>query len=351
MVRLCALCGEDVPGDACPRCGAPEPRWAPQRFDLYTMAGQLSLWLLGVAGGLACLLAAYAFCRGWIGPGDRIFRVIVGIVVVGIAVPAGIAFIYGSTAALLERTWVHPSVDGRCATATTRFGRLQSARGNGRTAERPVAVPANGLTGAEVFAHYGVLRRSLPMPYGLGNSPPRVDVALMATLLSLAGRGRLELRVSRDVTWFHDGRTVSRQERDHSVELRRTGALLPSAGADLFESSLMSVLVAPGVTLSPREGAAPYRAASVAPGPPGDAPWAQLAGAISAMSQGDPRFRRALRSRVEAATADVPPSRSAEAVCAELTATLDATGDRSLGAALLRRIEQGFSMRVPSPAA
>jgi hypothetical protein len=49
----------------------------------------------------------------------------------------------------------------------------------------------------------------------------------------------------------------------------------------------------------------------------------------------------------------LPPAaevRSAEAVCAELTAMLEATGDPRMGGMILRQIELGFAMRAPAPA-
>lgn len=352
MLRLCALCGEEVPrGCACPRCSAPEPRWEPAPRTFGDLLGKLFLWIAGTVSGLACLLAAAAFLHGWIGPGlgQRILQVVIGIVVVGAGVPVGLGLIWGSTISLFERSWMHPAINGRSAAATTRLGRVISASGGGRSPGPALTIPGNALSALEAFGHYGALRTEIPPVHGLRGSPPRVDVALLATLLSLAGRQRVQLRVTRDVNWSHDGQKLTRQEYPVGLELRRTDALPGSASRDFLEARLLDALATPTVSVAQAEPLQPYRAAAAVAETSQEAPWVRLPNAVCAMSKGDPRYRRETRVRLESMLPPGVELRPVGVVCAELAAMLDASGDPRIGGVILRQIELGFAMRDPVP--
>lgn|GEM_PF-1445865 len=351
-MRLCAQCGEEVPrGCACPRCSAPEPRWEPAPRTFGDLLGKLFLWVVGTISGLACLLAAAAFLHGWIGPGlgQRILQVVIGIIVVGAGVPVGLGLLWGSTINLLERSWMHPPINGRSAAATTRLGRVISAAGGGRFSGPALTIPGNALSALEAFAHYGALRTEIPTVHGLRGSPPRVDVALLATLLSLAGRQRLQLRVSRDVNWSHNGQKLTRQEHPVGLELRRTDALPGATSRDFLEARLLDAIEAPTVTVAQADPRLPYRAAAAVAETSQEAPWARLPQAVCAMSKGDPRYRRETRVRLESMLPPGAELRPAGAVCAELAAMLEASGEASIGGVILRQIELGFAMRDPVP--
>jgi hypothetical protein len=193
-----------------------------------------------------------------------------------------------------------------------------------------------------------VLRRAIPAKYGLANSPPRVDVALMAALLALAGRRRVQLRVTSAMSWSHDGKAVTRNEWAEGVEVRRTDALAAATSADPVEAVLLGAMAAPGARVFSQEGPLPYRAAAAAE-PDAEAPWARLPQVIFAIAGGDARFRRGLRAELTAAIEGSAPLRTSESVVDELVATLEAAGDRTLGATIVRQVEQGFSMRDPVP--
>lgn len=351
-MRLCAQCGEEVPrGCACPRCGAPEPRWEPAPRTFGDLLGKLFLWIAGTISGLACLLAAAAFLHGWIGPGlgQRILQVVIGIVVVGAGVPVGLGLIWGSTISLLERAWMHAPIHGRSAAATTRLGRVISASGGGRFPGPALTIPGNALSALEAFAHYGALRTEVPTMHGLRGSPPRVDVALLATLLSLAGRRRLQLRASRDVNWSHNGQKLTRQEHPVGLELRRTDALPGAASRDFLEARLLDAIEAPTVTVAQADPLQPYRAAAAVAEASQEAPWVRLPHAVCAMSKGDPRYRRETRVRLESMLPPGAELRPAGAVCAEIAAMLEACGEAGIGGVILRQIELGFAMRDPVP--
>jgi hypothetical protein len=353
VLRLCGQCGEEVPeGGGCRRCGAPSPRWerAPR-----TVGGALRgffIFLASAASGLMCLLAAFAFLHGWIGPGlgQRVLQVVVGVIVVGAGVPVGLGLVWNSLSGLFERSWTLPLTDGHSATATTRLGRLVSANGGGRFPGPALTIPGNALSGMEAFAHYGALRGGIPTRFGTLGSPPRVDLALLATLLSLAGRRRAQLRVTHQVVWSHNGQKLTRSEHPLSVEVRRADAL-PGASEDLLEARLLDALPAPRVTIAQADGALPYRAPAAVAETVAEAPWVGLPQTILAMSKGDPRYRRGLRLRLESRFPSREAERPAEQVSAELIAMLEATGDRTLGAVILRQLDLGFALRVPAPAA
>ncbi len=351
MVGLCPQCGEDVPGGGgCPRCHAPEPRWRVTPHSLRSVLVGFLEWFFMALGGAMCLLVAYAFCHDWIGPGlgQRILQVVLGVVVVGVGLPVGLMLLWSSFAGRFVRTWTHPTSEGRSASATTRFGRLLAANGAGRAIRAPLDVPANALTGLEAFAHYGVLRRAIPARYGLANSPPRVDVALMAALLALAGRRRVQLRVTSALSWSHDGKAVTRNEWAEGVEVRRTDALVAGTSVDPVEAVLLGALATPDARVFSQEGPLPYRAAAAAE-PDAEAPWARLPQVIFAIAGGDARFRRGLRAEFTAAIEGSAPLRTSESVADELVATLEAAGDRTFGATIVRQVEQGFAMRDPVP--
>ena len=351
MVRLCAWCGEEVPTRSrCPRCAAAEPTWEPTPSARGARLGSALSSLASIVSGLSCLLAAFALCYEWIGPdlGQRILQVAVAIVVVGFGVPVGIVLLANGITSLLDRRWIHPGVE---ATATTRWGRVRSASGGGRSAGPVLTVPGNTLSGRQAFTHYGALRATLAATFGLRTSPPRVDLALLAALLSLAGRRRVQLRLSRNVTWSHNGAKVARRVEPEGVEVRRIDALPEAASADLLEARLLDALASPTVSVVPAEGLLPYRVAAVVEATSAEAPWVPLPAVASAMSQGDPRFRRALRHRLESLTPTDDSASSAEAVWAELRSVLDATGEHSLGVVFVRQIAQGFAARGPAPVA
>lgn len=353
MLRLCGQCGEDVPpGGGCPRCGAPAPRWVPVRRKLVDVLGALFMWLAMTISGLACLLAAFAFLHGWIGPGlaQRILQVVIGVIVVGAGVPVGLMLLWGGTETLFERSWIHPPANGRGATAITRFGRVVSASGGGRAEGPMLTVPGNALSALETFGHYGALRTAIGSSQWLRGSPPRVDLALLASLLSLAGRQRVQLRVSRQVSWSHNGKKVSRHEQPVGVEVRRTDALSGAASEDFLEARLLDALAQPTVTIAQPDPVLPYRAAAVVATSAEEAPWIRLPQAIFAMSQGDPRYRRGLRVRLESMHPQGAAARSVDVVSEELLATMSATGNAWLGAVILHQLAQGFSMREPIPA-
>jgi hypothetical protein len=353
MLRLCAQCGEDVPeGGGCTRCGAPEPCWEPEPLTPGGVLRDLFAFLASAASGLMCLLAAFAFLYGWIGPGlgQRILQVVVGLIVVGAGVPVGLGLLWSSVSGVFERRWVHREINGRSALATTRLGRLVSASGGGRFPGPALTIPGNDLSALEAFAQYGVLRTEVPTVHGLRGSPPRVDVSLLATLLSLAGRHRLQLRVTRDVSWSRLGEKLTRHESPVALELRRTDALPGAASADFLAARLLDALEAPTVTVAQADPLLPYRAPAAVAETSREAPWVRLPQAIFALSKGDPRFRRETRVRLESMLPPAAEVRSAEAVCAELTAMLEATGDPRMGGMILRQIELGFAMRAPAPA-
>jgi len=315
------------------------------------LLGKLFLWIAGTISGLACLLAAAAFLHGWIGPGlgQRILQMVIGIIVVGAGVPVGLGLIWGSTISLLERSWMHPAINGRSAAATTRLGRVISASGGGRFPGPALTIPGNALSALEAFGHYGALRTEVPPVHGLRGSPPRVDVALLATLLSLAGRQRVQLRVTRDVNWSHDGQRLTRHEHPVGLELRRTDALPGSVSTDFLEARLLDALATPTVTVAQADPLQPYRAAAAVADTSQEAPWVRLPNAVCAMSKGDPRFRRETRVRLESMLPPGVELRPVGAVCAELAAMLDASGDPRIGGMILRQIELGFAMRDPVP--
>lgn len=351
MPGLCPQCGEDVSGGGtCPRCHAPEPRWQATPRTLRSLLVGFLEWFFMALGGALCLFVAFAFCRDWIGPGlgQRILQVVLGVVVVGAGVPVGLMLLWSSFAGRFVRAWTHPTSEGRSASATTRFGRLLAASGAGRVIRAPLDVPANALKGLEAFAHYGVLRRAIPAKYGLANSPPRVDVALMAALLALAGRRRVQLRVTSAMSWSHDGKAVTRNEWSEGVEVRRTDALAAATSADPVEAVLLGAMAAPHARVFSQEGPLPYRAAAAAE-PDAEAPWARLPQVIFAIAGGDARFRRGLRAELAAAMEGSAPLRTSESVVDELVTTLEGAGDRTLGATIVRQVEQGFSMRDPVP--
>jgi hypothetical protein len=349
MVRLCVQCGESFPDGAaaCLRCHAPPPRWQPLWRSPSALAAACFEWAAMAGGGLLCLFAAFAFVREWLGPGfgQRLLQVALGLVIVGAGVPVGLALLWNALGRLFVRGWFHPMSEG-AASATTRFGRLLAASGAGRTVGAPLDVPPSGLSGIEAFAHYGLLRRALPVAYGLANNPARVDLALMAALLALAGRRQAQVRVDRRVAWSHDGVAVTRHELTVGVDVRRTGAPSATAGADPVEALLLGAMPPAGVRVAATEGLLPYRAPGAATEPGADAPWAPLTRVIFALSGGDPQRRRELRAALTAALAGGPAARPDAEVLAELVATIDATGDRSLGAAIVRQVEQGFATRA-----
>jgi len=351
---LCAQCGEEVPeGGGCRRCGAPEPRWTPERITPGGVLKGFFTFLATAASGLMCLLAAFAFLYGWIGPGlgQRVLQVLVGIIVVGAGVPVGLGLLWSSVSNLFERSWIHAPIDGRSALATTRLGSLVSASGGGRFPGPALTIPGNALSALEAFAQYGALRTEVPTVHGLRGSPPRVDVALLAALLSLAGRQRLQLRVTRDVSWSRVGEKLSRHDSPFALELRRIDALPGAEGGDFLSARLLDALEAPGVTVSQADPILPYRAPAAVAETSREAPWVRLPQAVFAMSKGDPRFRRETRARLESMLPASAEARSAEVVCAELTSMLEASGDRAIGGVILRQIELGFAMRAPAPAA
>lgn len=340
-------------GGGCPRCGAPEPRWAPEPVTLGGVVRGFFAFLASAASGLMCLLAAFAFLYGWIGPGlgQRVLQVLVGIVVVGAGVPVGLILLWSSVSTVFERRWIHPAINGRSALATTRLGSLVSAGGGGRFPGPALTIPGNALSALEAFAQYGALRTEVPTVHGLRGSPPRVDVALLAALLSLAGRQRLQLRVTRDVNWSRVGPKLSRHDSPVALELRRTDALPGSESEDFLSARLLDSLEAPAVTVSQSDPLLPYRAPAAVAETSREAPWVRLPHAIFAMSKGDPRFRRETRARLESMRPEGAEARPAEVVCAELTSMLEASGDRAIGGVILRQIELGFAMRGPAPPA
>ena len=349
MLRLCGRCGEEVPvGASCPGCRAPEPRWQRSPRSVATIVGELLVHLATAVGGLACLLAAAAFLHGWIGPGlgQRVLQVLVGVLVVGVGVPVGLILLGASVEGAFVRAWSLPAVDGRGAVASTRFGRLLSASGGGEVTGEVLPVPEVALAALEAFAHYGVLRRAIPPVYGLGNSPARVDVAMMAALVALAGRGLVQLRLATSISWSHDGRRLTRSEVAERVEARRVDAAPTASDGGLVESLLLGAMTPPTATRSPRDGALPYREPAAAAGPSVEAPWVALPDVAFALSRGDGGFRRRLRARLEAAAPPQSDIRPVEAVGAELTAALEAAGDRTLGAAIVRDVERGFARRA-----
>src|SRR4051812_36075940 len=109
MVRLCGQCGENVDGGACPRCHAPATPWRPVPLTLRSLVVGFLEWFFMFLGGALCLFAAFAFCHDWIGPGlgQRLFQVVLAVLIVGVGVPVGLALVWTSFSGLFVRAWTH----------------------------------------------------------------------------------------------------------------------------------------------------------------------------------------------------------------------------------------------------
>lgn len=350
MVPLCAWCGEQfVAVGRCPYCDAPTPAWRRVPRTAGSLVGRVIAWLLGVACGVACfVVAALVLGRvprdGWVL--DWIVNLFCCLVVVVILVGLGLTFAWQSTAILLlEHDWRHAIDDRRDAVATTRAGRVIRGAGGGRVTGAPFAVTATTLRGVEAFAHYRAVRQ-VAAGLGVGNLA-RVDAALAAALLALAGSGRVALRSSRTLWWSRSDERLSRGESFQGVDVRPTDVGPVGVGVELPERSLLDAMTGGGRATVAPTGVMPYRTATATAAPAAEAPWTPLPRVVLAMSGGDLGFRRRLRARLEAEAPSAANLRTAEETGAELAAVLAGLGDRPLAAGLLCEFERGFNLRSP----
>ena len=343
-VPVCAVCGGDVEGRVCVDCGADERPWKTAPLDAANIARRLVGGAVLVVCGLACIAGAATLCAGWLGSGllSHVLQVLVAAVVVVAGVPVGAFLLWSAVTTLFDQRWTHPGPHGDTAWVCMRFGSVVDGSGRGRRIVPNLAVPDNGLRGSSAFVHYAALRAKLPL-MGASTSPPRVDDALMASLLSLAGDGSVTLRVAADCAWKRDGGAVNRSEATARVQVQRVGAT-PGRPDDLFAEVWLRALYddapAPAGTLE-----SAYRStANAARGelPPGS--WLDVTEVLKKVRGGDREARRKLRGEaLEAFGDEAPPTPEGEAVRAELERVLIATGDALVGQTLLRQIGQGFA--------
>jgi hypothetical protein len=132
------------------------------------------------------------------------------------------------------------------------------------------------------------------------------------------------------------------------VEVRRLDGRAPAGADGGVEALLLDAMAAPETQIAPATASAPYRAPGAVIEADREADWVRLRDVIARLTGGDVTYRRGLRARLAAVAISEQARRTPEAVGAEFAAVVDAAGDRALGGAIVREIEQGFSTRAPA---
>lgn len=337
MVPLCGECGEAATvGQHCAHCKAPPSEWrihprTQRALDDDAIRRPLRVFT-GLFFGAFGALAVYVAWYGRMTMAERFAALVASIVCFLIAYA-----LFGTLRARTDRWWSCRHADGGSASAHTRAERVVEGQGAGPLLARPVEVPALSVTGLEAFAHYGAVRRGLFGSLGLDLNTARVDVGLVVALLSLAARGRVELRAVGRQHWSRGEDGVARSEVFDHYEVRALDVPASSTDPDPLASLLLGALARPAGD-SPSDGGAPYRTAVRSP----DEPWRDVSQVLAAHipRQGD--ARRLLRARFEALLPEAS-IRPPEDVTAELVATLRGLGGRSVARNLARAVSRGFA--------
>ncbi len=360
---LCIECGAfraPTPRRApCHACGAAAPEWKRVPLTAAGLAHRLGVGLLLAAVGLFLAALVMTLCSRWLGPPEpeRMFQlVLLAITVIGGGV-AALVLVRLAMEKVFYLDYRHDQAEGdRRGEAHVVSGRVGAAAGRA-TRDAGVFAPGTpGLAGLPVFVNMGVfapeIGRAMRAPY-----PKGADVAVLASLLGLASRGRCELVLRLTRTWTRrPGERVRKGPDRFTVRVRRIaarGALPPEQGwlENALLAALEAVSTAPGQTsIRAVRGEGPYRSTATAlAAEQRDAP-VPIDVLLGAFTGGRLEARRWLHSvlRGEAKALGYDERRAAaERLRPELTAVLALqrhSSGHSPAAALLLEIKEGLAL-------